>query len=188
MQHATVRVPVFGKHQFFGTSEHYGNTHGSLSPEWMNYNYTESGWFPTSSNNLILPSQFWQIRFESYWLHCSKCRILVLLRYLCNHLLNLIKLLSLYLVEYIRAWILWTLYSDNDLIALSGTIIVPFGHWHISARILGYGLCIHPNGTKKIPAYLYPCLLVFNGQYIVSWEPEGRYHQKGATAVQSQWR
>ena len=31
---------------------------------------------------LILPSQFWQIRFESCWLHCSKCRILVLLRYL----------------------------------------------------------------------------------------------------------
>ena len=27
-------------------------------------------------------SQFWQIRFESYWLHCSKCRILVPLRYM----------------------------------------------------------------------------------------------------------
>ena len=24
-----------------------------------------------SSNILILPSQFWQIRFESYWLHCK---------------------------------------------------------------------------------------------------------------------
>ena len=47
----------------------------------MNYNYTACCWFPTSSNILILPSQFWQIRFESYWLHCSKCRILVLLRY-----------------------------------------------------------------------------------------------------------
>ena len=30
----------------------------------------------TSSNILILPSQFCQIRFESCWLHCSKCRIL----------------------------------------------------------------------------------------------------------------
>ena len=48
----------------------------------MNYNYTACYWFPTSSNILILPSQFWQIRFESYWLNCSKCRILVLLRYL----------------------------------------------------------------------------------------------------------
>ena len=47
----------------------------------MNYNYTACCWFPTSSNILILPSQFWQIRFESCWLHCSKCRILVLLRY-----------------------------------------------------------------------------------------------------------
>ena len=44
-------------------------------------NNTACCWFPTSSNILILPSQFWQIRFESYWLHCSKCRILVLLRY-----------------------------------------------------------------------------------------------------------
>ena len=49
---------------------------------WMNYNYTVCCWFPTSSITLILPSQFWQIRFESCWLHCSKCRILVLLRYM----------------------------------------------------------------------------------------------------------
>ena len=47
----------------------------------MNYIYTACCWFPTSSNILILLSQFWQIRFESCWLHCSKCRILVLLRY-----------------------------------------------------------------------------------------------------------
>ena len=46
----------------------------------MNYHYTACCWFPTSSNILILPSQFWQIRFESCWLHCSKCRTLVLLR------------------------------------------------------------------------------------------------------------
>ena len=77
----TVRAPVFGRHQFFGTSEHYGKAHGSLLSGWMNYNYTSCCWFPASSNILILPSQFWQIRFESCWLHCSKCRILVFLRY-----------------------------------------------------------------------------------------------------------
>ena len=77
----TVRVPVFGRHQFFGTSEHYGKAHGSLLSGWMNYNYTACCWFPTSSNILILPSQFWQIGFESCWLHCSKCRILVISRY-----------------------------------------------------------------------------------------------------------
>ena len=73
----TVRAPVFGRHQFFGTSEHYGKAHGILLYGWMNYNYTACCWFSTSSNILILPSQFWQIRFESCWLHCSKCRILV---------------------------------------------------------------------------------------------------------------
>ena len=26
----TVRAPVFGRYQFFGTSEHYGKAHGSL--------------------------------------------------------------------------------------------------------------------------------------------------------------
>ena len=72
----TVRAPVFGRHQFFGTLEHYGRAHGSLLSGWMNYNYTARCWFPTSSNILILPSQFWQIRFESCWLHCSKCWIL----------------------------------------------------------------------------------------------------------------
>ena len=80
----TVRAPVFGRHQFFGTSEHFGKAHGSLLSGWMNYNYTACCWFPTSSNILILPAQFWQIGFESYWLHCSKCRILVLLRYLSS--------------------------------------------------------------------------------------------------------
>ena len=77
----TVRAPVFGRHQFFGTSEHYRKAHGSLLSGWMNYNYTACCWFPTSSNILILPSQFWQIGFESCWLHCSKCRILVISRY-----------------------------------------------------------------------------------------------------------
>ena len=91
----TVRAPVFGRLQFFGTSEHYGKAHGSLISGWVNYNYTACCWFPTSSNILILPSQFWQIRFESCWLHCSKCRILVLLRYVlltklvvCFHVWN----------------------------------------------------------------------------------------------------
>ena len=79
---STVRAPVFGRHQFFGTSAHYRKAHGSVLSGWMNYNYTACCWFPTSSNILILPSQFWQIRFESCWLHCSKCRILVLLRYI----------------------------------------------------------------------------------------------------------
>ena len=79
---STVRAPVFDRHQFFGTSEHYGKNHGSLLTLWMNYNYTACCWFPASSNILILPSLFWQIEFESYWFPCSKCRILVLLRYL----------------------------------------------------------------------------------------------------------
>ena len=68
---STVRAPVFGRHQFFGTSEHYGKAHGSFLSGWMNYNYTACCWFPTSSNILILPSQFWQIRFESYWFDCT---------------------------------------------------------------------------------------------------------------------
>ena len=54
----------------------------SLLSGWMNYNNTACCWFPKSSNILILPSQFWQIKFESCWLHSSKCRILVLLRYI----------------------------------------------------------------------------------------------------------
>ena len=78
----TIRAPVFGRHQFFGTSEHYGKVCGSLLSGWMNYNYTACCWFPTCNNILILPSQFWQIRFESYWSHCSKCWKLVLLRYM----------------------------------------------------------------------------------------------------------
>ena len=48
----------------------------------MNYKALHVAGSPTSSNILILPSQFWQIRFKSCWLHCSKCRILVLLRYM----------------------------------------------------------------------------------------------------------
>ena len=77
-----VHVPVFGRYQFFGTSEHYRTAHRNLLSWWMNCNYTACCWFPTSSNILILPSQFWQIRFKSYWLHCSKCRRLVLLWYM----------------------------------------------------------------------------------------------------------
>ena len=68
----TIRAPVFDRHQFFSTLEHYGKAHGSLLSGWMNYNCTACCWFPTSSNILILLSQFWQIRFESCWLHWSK--------------------------------------------------------------------------------------------------------------------
>ena len=50
-------------------------TENPMEVYYLDYNYTACCWFPTSSNILILPSQFWQIRFESYWLHCSKCRI-----------------------------------------------------------------------------------------------------------------
>ena len=60
----TVRAPVFDRHQFFGTSEHYRKAHGCLLSWWMNYYYTGCCWFPTSSNILILLSQFWQIRFR----------------------------------------------------------------------------------------------------------------------------
>ena len=88
---STVRAPVFGRHQFFGTLDHYGKAHGNLLSGWMNYNYTACCWFPTSSNILILPSQFWQIRFKSYWLHCSKCRILVFLRYMQNITIEIFK-------------------------------------------------------------------------------------------------
>ena len=49
---------------------------------WMyEFCYIACCWFPTFSNILILPSQFRQITFENYWLHCPKCRILVLLWY-----------------------------------------------------------------------------------------------------------
>ena len=52
---------------------------------WMyEFCYIACCWFPTFSNILILPSQFRQIRFENYGLHCPKCRILVLLRYLTS--------------------------------------------------------------------------------------------------------
>ena len=106
---STVRAPVFGRHQFFGTSEYYGKTHGSLLTLWMNYNYTACCWFPTSSNILVLPSQFWQIGFESYWLHCSKCRILVLLRYIKVDL-QFWKLLMLKVqfVFFLTIGIMWT--------------------------------------------------------------------------------
>ena len=35
--HCTVTwAPVFGRHQFFSTSEHYGKAHGSMYIVWMN--------------------------------------------------------------------------------------------------------------------------------------------------------
>ena len=79
----TVRPPVFSRHQFFETPRSISEKPlWSLLSGWMNYNYTAYCWFSTSSNILIVPSQYyWQIGFESCWLHCSKCRILVLLLY-----------------------------------------------------------------------------------------------------------
>ena len=120
----TVRAPVFGRHQFFGTSEHYGKAHGSLLSGWMNYNYTACCWFPTSSNILILPSQFWQIRFESYWLHCSKCRILVLLRYLGSklHLTNLGQVCKFYV------WTSANNHSHPSVFLI--TVIINHLHYH----------------------------------------------------------
>ena len=63
---STVRAPVFDRHQFFGTSEHYGKAHGSLLSGWMNYNYTACCWFSTSSkyfNTSItaLKNQVWKL-------------------------------------------------------------------------------------------------------------------------------
>ena len=116
------RDPVFGGTQYskgtrirrdpvFGTSKHYRKTHGSLLSGWMNCNYTACCWLPTSSNVLILPSQFWQIRFESYWLHCSECWILVPLRYMqpfcvqCNTTDNSLTLISFCLCDlFISFW------------------------------------------------------------------------------------
>ena len=84
----------------------------SLLSGWMNYNYTACCWFPTSSNILILPSQFWQIRFENYWLHCSKCRILVLLQYLYPSLNFDITMctISIILAEMFCKRFFWSLY------------------------------------------------------------------------------
>ena len=78
-----LRAPVFGRHQFFGTSEHYGKAHGRLLSWWMNYNYTGfvvTGFLHLAIFHTSITVLDWQIRFESYWLHCSKCRIVVFLR------------------------------------------------------------------------------------------------------------
>ena len=96
----TIRAPVFGRHQFFGTSEHYRKAHGSLSSGWINYNYTECCWFPTSSNILILPSQFWSglnvadctLQSAEYWCFYGTCiynptiQIWLGLRYILNYM------------------------------------------------------------------------------------------------------
>ena len=84
----------------------------------MNYNYTACCWFPTSTNILILPSQFWQIRFESCWLHCSKCRILVFLRYIPLTFANCL------------AWLL------RDGLLLEGVITELFAKWQGAFEVL----------------------------------------------------
>ena len=63
---STVRAPVFGRYQFFGTSEHRGKAHGSLLSGWMNYNYTACCWFPTSckyfnTSITVLTNQVWKL-------------------------------------------------------------------------------------------------------------------------------
>ena len=87
MQLPTVRAPVFGRYQFSAPrSIREKPMEVYYLDEWIIKFYTACCWFPTSSNILIFPSQFWQIRFESYWLHCSKCRILVLLLCTCLYM------------------------------------------------------------------------------------------------------
>ena len=74
---APVRAPVFDRHQFFGTSEHYGKDHGILLSGWINYYYTACCWFPactcTSNNIFILPrsitvltNQVWKLLIALY--------------------------------------------------------------------------------------------------------------------------
>ena len=76
--------------QFFSTSEHYGKAHGSFLDEWIIIMLNVAG---LSCNISILPSQFWQIRFKSCWLHSWKCRILVLLQYFTAIISYLLSLL-----------------------------------------------------------------------------------------------
>ena len=88
---STVRAPIFDRHQFFGTSEHYGKAHGSLLSGWINYDYTACCWFPTSSNILdtsitVLTNQVWKLlialfkvpntgAFTVLWIHdTEECR------------------------------------------------------------------------------------------------------------------
>ena len=59
-----VREPVFGRYQFFGASGHCGKARGGLLSGWVNYDCTACCWIPTSDNELILSSWFWQIGFE----------------------------------------------------------------------------------------------------------------------------
>ena len=119
---STVRALIFGRHQFFGTSEHSGKAHGSLLSGWMNY---ACCWFSTSRNILILPSQFWQIRFESCWLYSSKCRILVVLRYMKNKQTNSELCVC--------SFVLWrgTIYYINGFIKFPSSYI----HCHIRGSI-----------------------------------------------------
>ena len=127
---STVRAPVFGRlrHQFFGTSEHYGKAHESLLSGWRNYNYTACCWFPTSSNISILPSQFSQIRFQSYWLHWSKCRILVLLRHPSPNKENLACLVSYSKFDIILIFCFLILYAGC---VLSSVILSSSLAWQI---------------------------------------------------------
>ena len=95
---STVRAPVFGRHQFFGTSEHYGKAHGSLLSGWMNHNYTACCWFPTSSNILntsitVLTNQVWKLpdctdQSAEYWCFYGTCKSVSLPTGVFPHLKN----------------------------------------------------------------------------------------------------
>ena len=66
------------------------------------------------SNILILPSQFWQIKFERCWLHCSKCRIMVLLRYLAQIIKSIQTQFLVYGTKRINN-LPWTITSSQGL-------------------------------------------------------------------------
>ena len=60
------RAPVFGRHQFFGTLEHYRKAHGSLLSELINYNYTACCWFSYiqqyfNTSITVLTNQVWKL-------------------------------------------------------------------------------------------------------------------------------
>ena len=83
----TVSAPVFGRRQFFGTSEHYGIAHGSLLSGWMNYDYTACCWFFTwiqqyfNTSIIVLTNQVLKVadctvQSAEYWcFYCTALKI-----------------------------------------------------------------------------------------------------------------
>ena len=62
---STVRAPVFGRHQFFGTSEHYGKAHGSYYlNEWTIITLHVTGFLHPAIFNTsirVLTNQVWKL-------------------------------------------------------------------------------------------------------------------------------